>query len=370
MSDLRAGALLLLGLAACDPDAGNSADADVHEGGVLDAAPLNDAASADAGAIEAGAIDASRFDAGVHGGDADITTYVCPAGSDTLVLNAPVESPLVAVPGVPMAGVAGQILEGPVWSGGALYVSHFAFGQVPRSRIYRVSASGEVSLAHDDAGSNGLAVGPSGQLYAALHSIGTIAVFDGPTPTGTPRSLATAPSGARFNSPNDLVVRSDGTVYFTDPAWQAPSPAPQPSERAYRVRDGVVTALEGAPERPNGITLSPDERTLYVGGTSALVRYALDESGVPVGAPSRVTAVDGGVDGLGRDCAGNLYVTSSGGLVILDRDERLVRRWAVDGITNVAFGGVDRQTLYVTTLSADGAPRLLSAALNVPGYPD
>jgi gluconolactonase len=88
---------------------------------------------------------------------------------------------------------------------------------------------------------------------------------------------------------------------------------------------------------------------------------------VIVSGPDPVAAISGGVDGLGRDCAGNLYVTNNGNVVVLDRSDRSVGSLSANGATNVAFGGSDRRTLYVTSLG--DPPALRSAVLDVPGLP-
>lgn len=366
----RLGLVLALSCSACggDPD----------PSGPADASPTPDAATSDAGldagaARDAGSVDAASLDAGAHdsGATSDAgTESICPPGSDALTLSLDGVT-LSRVDGVPVAdGFASgfSIVEGPVWARGALYVSHFGGGPTPQSRVYRVDPSGSVTIAAPSAGTNGLALSPDGRLHGGRHADGTISVFDWDDLGATPTPVVSSYGGERFNSPNDLAFRSDGTLYFTDPGWQAPSPAPQDAERAYVVPPGGAPApIPGTPSRPNGIALSIDERTLFVTGTDGLRRYDLAGDGSIAAGPFEVTAITGGLDGLGMDCAGNLYVTGGDRVRVLDRELELVGELSAPGATNVAFGGADRRTVYVTTLG--GSAGLYAATLNVPGLP-
>jgi gluconolactonase len=255
-----------------------------------------------------------------------------------------------------------------VWARGALYVSHFEGGPAPPARILRVEPGGAVTVAAPNAGVNGLALGPDGRLYGGRHLDGTVSVFDWDDLAAEPTPVVSTYLGARFSSPNDLVIRSDGTIYFTDPAWQSPLPEPQAERRAYRVAtDGTVEAIPDPPDRPNGILLSRDERTLLVTGTDGMRRYDLAPGGAIAAGPTDVSAVSGGRDGMGLDCAGNVYVAGDGEVLVLDESLTRIGALPAPGATNVAFGGADGRTLYVTTLGDD--PGLYSATLNVPGYP-
>jgi gluconolactonase len=181
----------------------------------------------------------------------------------------------------------------------------------------------------------------------------------------------------RFNSPNDLVRRSDGNIYFTDPSYQnGNDSSPQGGEFAYRIApNGTVTRLSDTPSRPNGITLSRDEATLYVGGNNGVRSYGVDASGAVGTTGTPFGGINGGSDGMGRDCAGNLYFTS--GTTVLVRSSTGADLGSIplgsginlNQITNVAFGGSDQKTLFVTGMPGSGSPVLLQATLNVPGYP-
>jgi gluconolactonase len=262
-------------------------------------------------------------------------------------------------------------VEGPVWLAGSStllfsdmdFAGGDALGPPSRIRALRISSGGdELDVFVESSGSNGLALANDGRVLAATHDVQSLSYFDATTGERTDWPLRV--DGNRFNSPNDLVVRSDGNVYFTDPSWQlGPRPSETGVEGFYRVSpEGVVTRIPVSPSRPNGVTLSPDERTLYVGGQSGgIYAIPLDARGVP-GEPARFA--DGSTDGMTVDCAGNVYATS-GGVVVFDQAGSELGRITLDrAASNVAFGGEDGRTLYVT-----GADTLFSIRLNVPGMP-
>lgn len=360
----------LLFLFACgDDDGGADAGRDgglSRDAGGRDAESPTDSGESDAPNEE----DGGGVDGGTDSGTEPAS--VCPPGSDSLELDLDGIS-LSRVSGVPIEdGFAPgfSIVEGPVFFDGALHVSHFPGGNTPASRVYRIAESGAVSVAFTMAGTNGLALGHDGRLYGASHVQGAVVRFDPSSPTSAPTPVVTGFGGNRFNTPNDLVFRSDGQIYLSDPDWQAPSMRPQPEERAYHVDlEGNVTPIPGAPNKPNGVALSLDERTLFVTGTNGMRRYTLADDGSISGGAVSVDAVAGrGLDGIGRDCAGNLYLTGADEVVVLNRELRRVGTLAAPGATNAAFGGPDRRTLFVTALGDSRG--VYSVRLNVPGLPD
>jgi gluconolactonase len=272
-----------------------------------------------------------------------------------------------------------SILEGPVWIDGALYLSQItSTTRPPPSRILKVVPGMAAVVFLDNAGTNGLAVDGAGQLFGAVHKDGSISRFDLANPSATPVAIASMYMGKRFNSPNDLAIRSDGNIYFSDPDYQSPQPDPQPTQQAYRISPTKVVTPIGpytqmgsmhALQSPNGMMLSRDENSLYVGSTSGLFKYMLANDGT-VGAGAPVAAVTQAVDGTTKDCAGNSYIVLSNamGFVVLDKTDAMVGMINVGvQVTNLAFGGSDRQTLYITSLGS--TPMLYEMKLNVPGYP-
>jgi gluconolactonase len=273
-------------------------------------------------------------------------------------------------------GTFGNV-EGPVWIDDALYVSEMssdaydsANSNVKKSRILKVTASGMASIHVADSGSNGLAVDADGDIVAAVHKDGSITRL--PQPSGAAMPVASMFMGARFNSPNDLAIRSDGTIYFTDPSFQAPNSLPQAQTRVYRVAPGgqaepIPTASPDMFGNPNGITLSLAEDFLYVAAQTGR-RYPVMADG-SIGAGQDFAASSGG-DGMVIDCAGNLYVAKSGAVSVYKPNGDAIGNIAVpdvQSVTNVAFGGAERKTLYITGLGNNKG--LFTLTLDIPGRP-
>jgi gluconolactonase len=173
-----------------------------------------------------------------------------------------------------------------------------------------------------------------------------------------------------------LTIRSDGTIYFSDPDFQAPSPDPQSAQRLYRVPPGGQPAPEAAvTQQPNGVTLSPDEKTLYVSGSGQLSKFAVMTDGSLGTGSNFLMSGQGKGDGMAVDCAGNLYVSGVdadlhvyspagmeiGTIIVGTGGDKL------QSTTNVAFGGTDHKTLYITGLG--NTRGLFKIALNVSGKP-
>ncbi|WP_041523292.1 SMP-30/gluconolactonase/LRE family protein [Gilvimarinus agarilyticus] len=259
------------------------------------------------------------------------------------------------------------LYEGPVWRDGRLLFSRFGFGQGFPSNIMSYDGQ-DVSVLLNDAGTNGLALDNQGQLLAGTHKFKAVARYS--LSTGEHDVVADKYREHVFNSPNDLTMSARGDIYFTDPDFQrAAAPGGQDVTRVYRVDpQGQVSVVDETIANPNGISLSPDEKTLYVagGGAEGFVRaYPLQE-GAP--GPGKTLLTDVSVpDGMAVDCLGNIYVT--------EHTNRRVRVVSPEGdeiaiinvdanVTNGAFGGDDGKTLYLT-----GAGALWSVQLDVAGLP-
>lgn len=299
----------------------------------------------------------------------------CPAG--------PFENPLPAALDIqPLAATESNdnlIWEGAVWAGDALYFSEITGGS-NASRISRFTlAGGYEPGVFQNTGSNGLALDGDGNLLLAAHDVGGISRLqlpNGPVVPGTQTR-----DGQRFNSPNDLVLRADGNIYFSDPDFQSPDGRIQGGTRVYRIAPpvgaGEITVVDESLDNPNGVTLSPDGSTLYVsGGNFALREYSLDAAGVPTRVGDIATNLSS-PDGLGVDCAGNIYAVQNGPRIIsvYSPEGELLGQIGPGGfddglgLTNVAFGGPDRRTLFISSFSQAGRGGLYSVQLNVPGLP-
>ncbi len=260
------------------------------------------------------------------------------------------------------------LYEGPVWNGKALYFSDFTFADGFPSRIRRLTADGRLETAVEASGSNGLALGTDGALVAATHDRKELSRFD--LVDGSRMRIVGEFQGQPFNSPNDLAIARDGTIWFTDPDFQrAAGPGGQDKTRVYRVgTDGNVSVVDESIANPNGIALSPDERTLYVagGGEQGVLRAYDLVDGQPRGQRDLATGVQV-PDGLAVDCLGNIYLTEHNRRrvrVLSPQGEALATIGVDANITNAAFGGAQRKTLYLT-----GAGAVWSIELDVAGMP-
>jgi gluconolactonase len=318
---------------------------------------------------------------GTGGGSA--TRWTCPAGPFTAPTPSSIK--LTKVAGVPPLdsfnnnGNNFGNIEGDCWFGDALYVSEIASGNnPPPGRILRVTATGTVSVAFATSGSNGLAIDVMGRLIGASHTAGAVLAFNLTNMTSTP--IVSGYMGARLDTPNDLTVRSDGTLYFTDPDFQAPSPRPQAMTRVYRLPPGATEPIvvDAGRSNPNGVTLSLDETSLYVTDGQGLWRYPVSADG-STGTATRIaqSAVGGGGDGMAIDCAGNLYVALNQSVVVVNPSGSgtslgTIAMTASQAATNVAFGGTDHKTLYVSGLGngmGSSSMGLFRADMPLPGMP-
>jgi gluconolactonase len=168
--------------------------------------------------------------------------------------------------------------------------------------------------------------------------------------------------GRRFNSPNDAAIRSDGSLWFTDPPWGLTGKAELPGHWVFRIdADGQVQPVIKDLAMPNGICFSPDESRLYVADTGGNPRHP-DRSFHNAPACIRCYAVtaegeiekllftiDQGSDGMAVDALGNIYTTHGNQVVIFDADGKRVEAIEVpESPANVCFGGDDYRTLFIT----------------------
>lgn len=260
------------------------------------------------------------------------------------------------------------LYEGPVWIKDALYFSDFTFGPGFPSRILKLDASGKVSTVIDDSGSNGLATDGKGNLIAGTHKYKSVSRY---SLDGKRADVVSKFNGNVFNSPNDLALATDGTLYFSDPDFQRDAaPGGQDKTRVYRVAtDGKVTVVEDTLKNPNGVSLSPKGDVLYVNGMEGdhgvLRAYAI-VNGVPQQGKNLVDKL-GIPDGMAVDCHGNIYVTehTDKRLRVFTPAGKQIATIKVDAnVTNAAFGGADGKTLYIT-----GAGAVWQLKLDVTGSP-
>ena len=271
------------------------------------------------------------------------------------------------------------LAEGFSWSEGPIWVpaEHaLLFSDTRENIVYRWSAdkgatvfltpSGFTGDFYDgkERGSNGLTLDAKGHLLLAQHGNRQIAQLAADGHSFSP--LADRYEGKRFNSPNDLCVDRAGRIYFTDPPYGLGKSAKQEIDfcGVYRVNgDGSVGLITRELERPNGIVLSPDQRTLYIANSHgprpiiAALEIRDDGSAGPLrvffdGAPLAAKGERGAPDGMKVDTEGNLWATGPGGVLIIDRAGKHLGTIHTGRPTaNCAFGDDDAGMLYITANS-------------------
>jgi gluconolactonase len=290
------------------------------------------------------------------------------------------------VPGSPtldkLAGGFG-FLEGPVW----VKDGYLLFSDPNNNTIYRWTPDGEVSVfrtksgyagvdiaAYKQPGSNGIALDAEGRVTIDQHGNRRVIRVER---NGSVTVLADRYQGKRLNSPNDLVYKSDGSLYFTDPPFGLPrafaDPAKEtPHSGVYRWKDGVVTLLTTDLSGPNGIAFSPDERYLYVDNWDpthkVIMRYDLTADGTLANGKvffdiTHTVSGDDAWDGIKVDRLGNVYAAGPEGIYVLSpAGEHLGTIVPPEHVANFAWGDADYRTLYITASSG-----LYRIRLNVAG---
>lgn len=269
---------------------------------------------------------------------------------------------------VATVGTGFKWAEGPVWD---IANNEFLFSDIPNNIIHAWSPekglrvfmkpSGYTGVADygREPGSNGLTFDQKGRLILCEHGDRRVSML---TPGGGKITVADRFEGKRLNSPNDVVVHSNGTIYFTDPIYGLAKGENDPNREinfcgVYRIDpDGKVIALIKEIERPNGIALSPDEKFLYIANSHGpkpyLYRYPITADGGVGDAEiffDMKTVGKGGPDGLKIDAEGNVWSTGPGGLLIISKEGKLLGRVHTHQPTaNVAFGGLDGKTVFLT----------------------
>lgn len=240
--------------------------------------------------------------------------------------------------------------EGPVWSpDGALL-----FSDIPANVVYRWREGVGVDTFLTPSGrSNGLAFHPSGRLVLAQHD-GKVSML---SDEGKLQDLAAWVGGRRLNSPNDLVIHPNGVLFFTDPPFGVSDEDRMLDySGVYRLApDGELTLIHDGFELPNGIAFSPDFSRMYVcdSKTGDILTWDVDASGnatnpTPFANIGAMTD-KGGADGMKTDAQGRLYTTGPNGLIVFDAEgKELHRKEFAEQVTNLAWGGADGKTLFMT----------------------
>ena len=263
-------------------------------------------------------------------------------------------------------GAGFRFTEGPLWHP----EGYLLFSDIPASIIYRLTPGKKAVPWRTPSGnSNGLTFDRQGRLLACEHGNRRVTRTEA---DGRVAPVASHYQGKRLNSPNDIVVRSDGRVYFTDPPYGV---TPEEKELPF---NGVFCLSPGGEldlllddyDRPNGLAFSPDERILYAADTARRHIWAYDVVADGTLANARLfdfmeSDMEGGPDGMKVDVEGNLYVAGPGALWVYEPSGALVGTIiGPQRPANLAFGGPDHRTLYLTSRTAVYALRTC-----VPGVP-
>ena len=261
-------------------------------------------------------------------------------------------------------------LEGPVWRKAD---ARLFYSDLRGNAIYQwTAANGTSDLLKPfftgdgtglrGVGPNGIALDAEGRLLVCVYGSRSVIRIER---DGTRTTLADRFEGKRLNSPNDLVVARDGTVYFTDPSFGLEGTDNSPLREltfngVYRLKpNGQLDVLTREQERPNGLVLSPDERILYVANSGGVVTGWMAYDLGPAGLANKrvffdLTGVqgEGGADGMKVDLAGNVYATGPGGVWVIAPDgTHLGTIRPPEALTNVGWGD-DGRTLYITGRTA------------------
>lgn len=270
------------------------------------------------------------------------------------------------------------------WSEGPLWIASLKkliFSDVPQNKIYQwqegdtmstlyLTPSGYTDAAprKGETGSNGLALDKNGKLLLCQSGNRQVAKMDAApgSPAAVYTALAKGYNGKRFNSPNDLIADSKNNIYFTDPIYGLPEGEHDPEraltfEGVYKISNGKVILLIDSIPRPNGLALSPDEKTLYIASSDdkkpAWYAYKLDDDGKILGGGVLLDAIPlkskaevrQGPDGFKLDNAGNIFSAGPDGINIISSQGKLLGLIKVYGrsCSNCVFNEA-KDVLFVT----------------------
>ena len=268
------------------------------------------------------------------------------------------DSESLVAPGAKVQKLAGDMkfTEGPAWIPAKKLL---VFSDIPNSKLMQWSEKDGLSVFRPSEQSNGNILDLQGRLISCQHAARNLVRTE---TDGKITVLADKFDGKRFNSPNDVAVKSDGTLWFTDPPWGLTGPAEIPGHWVFKLdpATGKVEPVFKDLAMPNGINFSPDESRIYIADTGGHPKHpdpAFHK--LPAGIHCYEVSKDGkigkklftinqGSDGMTVDVKGNLY-TTHGGVTIYNADGKLLEKIEVpEGPANVTFGGDDYKTLFIT----------------------
>lgn len=264
-----------------------------------------------------------------------------------------------------------RFTEGPVWFEEEDYL---LFSDIPASRIFKLTTKGSVAVFRESSGnSNGLTRDNQGRLIACEHSTRRVTRTE---KDGSITVLAEHFQGKKLNSPNDVVVKSDGSIYFTDPPYGIrPEQQEQPIQGVYRILPGEkeLTVVADDFLRPNGLAFSPDEKKLYIDDSSER-RHIRVFDVKPDGTLTRGRIFydmnvkkPGSPDGMKIDVLGHVYCTGARGIWVYNAEQRhLGTILTPEQPSNCAWGDKDWRTLYITARTSVYRIRVKFPGIRVP----
>jgi gluconolactonase len=270
--------------------------------------------------------------------------------------------------------------EGPLWHPDGYYY----FVDIRQNKLYRIKPGSKAELVRETKGANGTTFDLKGNLVACEGDARRVVRF---LADGKLEVVAERYHGGRFNRPNDIVCRSDGSLYFTDPDKRVPYrereiPGPEGIDNlwdgacVYRVAPGGELSVVAHCEYPNGLALSPDEKTLYVANTRSskyIHAVELDAAGSMtrrrIFADMNEGAERGIPDGLKVDSQGRVYCTGPGGIWVFAPDGKRIGiiRFPEQSV-NFCFGGPDLRTLFCCAYTSVYTLRVKVAGNSHPWY--
>jgi gluconolactonase len=288
-----------------------------------------------------------------------LATFASAAAAADFVATQPAEFARCVPPGAQIVKLADGLMftEGPTWIKAGAYL---VFSDIPKNEMKRWSAAGGVTTYRSPShNTNGNTTDLAGRLLSCEHSGRRVAIQDA---AGKLTTLVDSFEGKKLNSPNDVVVKSDGTVWFTDPEYglktnpttKKKEGKEQAGNFVYRhdPKSGRTTAVVRDFVQPNGLAFSPDEKKLYVAdsGEPRHIRvFSVAADGSVSGGAVFCTIDKGGPDGIRVDVAGRVWSSTGDGVQIFGPDGRLIGRILLpESAANLCFGGDDGKTLFMT----------------------